>query len=347
MSALLPRFHPLAVLVPEIAGEFARAGIEQLRVLQHLVVEIVLGGDAECARLDPHVDVLRHQDHVALRMGLRQMHHNGDDLVVCLASGQRGRQHRRNVLGLQEQPPCRRAVRFGRQRNPLGDAFAGVAQCGHQFVEETAHLAGIARHFGHALLVVVEFLEREDGQVDVVFLEPEQARRVMHQNVRVEDEEFRRGRRAGLGGLAGGEEVQRGRGGAQLAFDHGPPTGRVVNRICRTYAALYAALDTSPSGRHPTGWRAVVVERGQCPAVPGFNYMREKRSQRCSLMRGIHPLPQGSCSTFEKSCTSDARSEKRRANRSRALAASDSRSLLVGRRRRRANSAQEFHNRLK
>src|SRR4029078_10217535 len=81
-------------------------------------------------------------------------------------------------------------------------------------------------------LVVVEFLEREDRQVDVVLFEPEQARRVMHQDIRVENEKLRRGRGAGLGRLAGREQLQRGRCGAQLGFDHVPPTERAsIGRV--------------------------------------------------------------------------------------------------------------------
>ncbi len=45
----------------------------------------------------------------------------------------------------------------------------------HQRIQRAAHLTRIARHFRHALLVVVEFLERHHRQIDVVFLEAEQA----------------------------------------------------------------------------------------------------------------------------------------------------------------------------
>ena len=52
VAALLPRLHALAVLVPEIGGELARPGVEELRVLQHLVVEVILGRNAERTRND-------------------------------------------------------------------------------------------------------------------------------------------------------------------------------------------------------------------------------------------------------------------------------------------------------
>ena len=42
-----------------------------------------------------------------------------------------------------------------------------------EVVEETAHLARVARHVGHALLVAVELLQRAHRQVQVVLLEAE------------------------------------------------------------------------------------------------------------------------------------------------------------------------------
>src|SRR5512134_3987201 len=83
-------------------------------------------------------------------------------------------------------------------------------------VEEAARLARVARYVREPLLVVVELLQRADRQVDVVLFEPEQARGVVHQDIRVEHEElgdalvlrgavsFRHGRggMAGFGGIA-------------------------------------------------------------------------------------------------------------------------------------------------
>jgi hypothetical protein len=44
----------------------------------------------------------------------------------------------------------------------------------HQRIQRTADLTRIARYFRHALFMVIEFLERHHGQIDVVLLEPEQ-----------------------------------------------------------------------------------------------------------------------------------------------------------------------------
>ena len=131
-----------------------------------------------------------------------QVHDDREDLVVGLAVGERGRQHGGDDFGLQIQPAGGGAAGLHRQRNALDDA---VGHRGDELVEEARHLTGVARDFGRALLVVVEFLEREDGEVDVVFLEPEEARGVVHQDIGVEDEELAgRGEARGRAGLGRG-----------------------------------------------------------------------------------------------------------------------------------------------
>ena len=85
MPALLPRFDAFAVAIPEIGRKLAHARVEEIGVLEHLVVEIILGGEAQRVGLDPHVDVLRDQNDVAPRMRAGELHHNGDDVVVGLA----------------------------------------------------------------------------------------------------------------------------------------------------------------------------------------------------------------------------------------------------------------------
>ena len=252
------------MLVPEVRRQLARARIEELGVLEHLVVEIILGGHAERARLDPHVDVLRHQDHIALGMVLCEVHDDGDDLVVRLAARERRRQGRRDILRLQEQAARRRAIGFDVQRNTLRDAFAGLALRGDEVIQPPAHLPRVARDLRHALLVVVEFLEREDRQIDVVLLEPEQARGIVHQDIGIENEELRRDGAAGLGRLAGGEEVQRGWGRAQLAFDHGPPgfVERPLSAALPTIVPLFTGY-TRGCGRNLESGEGIVVEREQ------------------------------------------------------------------------------------
>src|SRR5690606_38648670 len=55
-----------------------------------------------------------------------------------------------------------------------------------QFVDEAADLARVARGFRQALLAVVQFLDDLHRQVDVVLLELEQRRRIVHQDVGVQ-----------------------------------------------------------------------------------------------------------------------------------------------------------------
>ncbi len=139
-----------------------------------------------------------------------QVHDDGEDLVVRLAVGERGRQHRRDDFGLQKQPSRGGAAGLDRERNALGDA---VGHGGDEFVEKPRGLPRVARDLGDAFLVVVEFLEGEDRQVDVVLLEPEQARGVVHQHIGIENEKLagwneaggRTGFAGGSGGLAGDE----------------------------------------------------------------------------------------------------------------------------------------------
>ncbi len=59
----------------------------------------------------------------------------------------------------------------------------------HQLIEEAAHLAHVARRLRQALLARVELLEHDHRDVDVVFLEAEDRRRIVHQHVGVEHED--------------------------------------------------------------------------------------------------------------------------------------------------------------
>jgi hypothetical protein len=50
-----------------------------------LVVEVILRGETDRARLDAHVDVFGDEDHFALGVRGLEVHHDADDLVVGLA----------------------------------------------------------------------------------------------------------------------------------------------------------------------------------------------------------------------------------------------------------------------
>jgi hypothetical protein len=103
---------------------------------------------------------------------------------------------------LQEKPPA------GRLPVARLDGEAGLdVVAGDDLVEEAARLARVPRHVGEAALVRVELLQRGDRQVEVVLVEAEEARRVVHQHVGVEDEQllhFRFSRGTFHGGEEGG-----------------------------------------------------------------------------------------------------------------------------------------------
>ena len=203
VAGSLPGFHALAVRIPEIGGQFEHAGIQQVGVFQHLVVGIVFGGQSQGARLDPHVDVFRHQDDLPLGEVSRQEQHHAENLVVDLAGGQGQRDVAGDRLRLQEQLAGGGAMAVRCDRHAL---FDGV-DLAHHFVKETAGLARVARNLGHAFLVLVEFLQRGDRHVDVVLLEAEQTGRIVHQHIGVQHEQLGVGRgfsRHGFSGLSSG-----------------------------------------------------------------------------------------------------------------------------------------------
>jgi hypothetical protein len=76
------------VLVPEVFGQGAGAGVKDVGILQHLVVEVVLGEQVEGARLDAHVDVFRHQNDWTFREFLLQVDDYRENLVVDLGGRQ-------------------------------------------------------------------------------------------------------------------------------------------------------------------------------------------------------------------------------------------------------------------
>ena len=257
---------------------------------EDLVVEVVLGGEAERARLDPQIDVLGDQDHVATWVVAREVHDDRDDLVVGLAAGERGRQRCRDRLGLQVQPSRRGVAGFLRQRDTLHDRLvAGTGEPAHQLVEKARRLPRVARNLGDALLVVVELFEREDRQVDVVLFEAEQARRVVHQDVGVEHEELAGGRVSRLGGLAGGEEMQRGRCRAELAFDHGPP-GVSERTGARSFSAGIHG-NTRCCGGKPSETEGFVVRTGHHPRPHLTGSFSRSRATCCGCVSpsGVRP----------------------------------------------------------
>ena len=105
-----------------------------------------------------------------------QADHDPEDRVVCFAQLQMLRQLVFYETGLQEQASGAVFVCGGFQFYPCFDVVRRIAD---DFIKEAAGLTGIARHFGHAFLLVVQLLQHKHRQADVVLLETEQAGRVM------------------------------------------------------------------------------------------------------------------------------------------------------------------------
>ena len=164
------------------------ARIQQVGIFQHVVVEVIFRGQANGTRLEAHVDVLGDQHHRTFRILLVQRAHHAQDLVVGLAFGQAFRQGGVLQLGLEVQAALGILVaQFGQRDAQVDRVLCNVR---HQRVQRTRDLACIARHFGHALLVVVQLFQRDHGQVDVMLLEAEQRGRIVHQHVGIQHEQL-------------------------------------------------------------------------------------------------------------------------------------------------------------
>ena len=158
-------------------------------------------------------------------------------------------------------PASRWPVRFS------GDAFRAAGRVARRHVrgervEVAAHLARVARDLGHAALVAVELLERDHRQVDVVLVEAEQRRRVVHQHVGVEHEQRRRavaarllralgaalrGVRGGAGAGARALAATGGAAGSVPSFDSSSSagaTGSLAGRRAGALAGRCAACDS-------------------------------------------------------------------------------------------------------
>src|SRR4030095_13361271 len=98
------------------------------------------------------------------------------------AARERGRELRGDVLRLEIEAAGRGAGGLAFERNAFGNARARLSIRRDELVQEPAHLPRVARDFAHAFLVVVELLERQQRQVDVMFLGPEEAPRAARQN---------------------------------------------------------------------------------------------------------------------------------------------------------------------
>ena len=173
--------------LPEFLGQRTRAGVQEIGVFQHLVVEIIFGGESERTRLDAHVDIFGHQNDLALGLLLLQVLNHADDLIVSLAAGQARWKFANYGFGLQKQA----AIGIFIAMRGQGDAFCNISRrVAQQLIEIATRLARIARDFGHAFLVIVELFKRGHRNEKIVFLEAEQTGGIVHQDIGVEHEKF-------------------------------------------------------------------------------------------------------------------------------------------------------------
>ena len=187
VGALLPALDRTAMGSPNIGRKRQGAGIQQVAIFQRFVVLVVVGGEAQRARLDSHVDVFGHQDDLSWSVLLAKGLHHAKDLVVCFSLRQAGGQCVTQQLRLEEQFAASRAVTGRAERQTRRDVSAVVpGQC----IKRAAGLPGIPRHFGHALFMAIELFEHDHGQKNVVFFEAKQAHWVMQQDVGVQHEQF-------------------------------------------------------------------------------------------------------------------------------------------------------------
>ncbi len=145
LAVVLPALDVLAVPVPEILRQRHHPRVEEVGVLEDLVVEVVLGGQPDRVRLDAHVDVFRHQHHVALRILLLEVERHAEDHVVGLLLDAHG-------MRLQEEVAGGLSAALRLERIALLDVAAFLRD---DLVQEAARLPGVARDLAHALLVVV------------------------------------------------------------------------------------------------------------------------------------------------------------------------------------------------
>ena len=122
------------------------------------------------------------------------------DGVVCLVAGQDAGKFSLAGRGLEEEPPGFRGLLAARAADIVAAADAGrnlqslfnlrvILLC-DQFIQQPADLPRGACCFAGALLESVKFFEHDHGNVEIVFLEAEDAGGIVHQHVRIEDEDF-------------------------------------------------------------------------------------------------------------------------------------------------------------
>ena len=162
--------------LPELLIQHIDAGKQEIEILARLVIEVILGIEADHPGADAQVDVLGHQDHLAV---LETMHHGLDRSEdTCIA---------RTITGTEQQLAAG-VVAIGEwsefsKAQAVFDFLKGFLA--DQRIEIPAHLAHVARHLGKPLLAGIQFLQDHHGQHHPVFCKAKQGGGVVHQHVGV------------------------------------------------------------------------------------------------------------------------------------------------------------------
>ena len=158
-ASLLPGLHVLAMGLPEVFGQGHAAGVEQVRIINDLVVEVVLRGQSQRMGLDPNVNVLGDQHNLSVGVPFTECPHHRENLVVRLPLEQPRDRRGLQKLGLEEEPSGRIAVAQGIQRKALAQTIAPLGGKGFdQCIKASGHLPHMPRNLGETLLVAVELL---------------------------------------------------------------------------------------------------------------------------------------------------------------------------------------------
>src|SRR5699024_10734177 len=165
-----PGFDVFTVPGPEVVGQGHDTVVEQVRIINDMVAEVVFGVQAQSTGLEAHVDVFGDQNDGAVRKDILHGVNDFKDDVVGLAHGQP-----EGKIGLER--PCLEVklatgsgIARGVQSQSPGQIGIG-STC--QTIQKAADLPGVSRHFGQALFLVVQFFKDHHGQEDVVFLKLE------------------------------------------------------------------------------------------------------------------------------------------------------------------------------
>ena len=134
VTVLLPGLHPLTVIIPELGRQLAHAGVQQVAVFEHLVVEVILRQQPESTGFDAHVDVLGNEDHRTIGIGALEVDDDRQNLVIDLGCRQPCREVTTDRFGLQEETAAGQFARRPVELDALIDALVdagddGIERC--------------------------------------------------------------------------------------------------------------------------------------------------------------------------------------------------------------------------